>query len=1176
MAASPYDGLYWETNIPLGLYKSLQELMERNKKDPNTPNQKVPSSERQWLSLPRAANSFRLKHSIYTFGDAADFFTQNGIRTLLGSGNKTPDFGKEFDYDQPGYGSQIARSLDRNIFNWYPVAYNSNAFPLNVGVEAAVDKAVSLIQGNTSKIFLVGHGKGAVVASKLYDEFRFGRLTSRRSDLLGVFNFGNPLREEGHTIPGGTDPGGHGIAPESERLTDTEDLVWEFAAPGDPMAVTGDDLAGGIATLLYSAFDTTIDGPSALQNQMTELINSPIYGKLPVLLPFRLAISSGTLDLNALLRTLIKEFFSNGGTHDQYHKFYPVAGSRLNAIDSAIAAIQNLTLANPPATVSKSVTEVLTINYRQPVSVSEISFEALRKNCYIELWHLDRSNNWRQVRDENSAPVSLRVGHSDNMSWYKYHTYTYPIVAKSIQFRISRIADALIGDTSYPVGIRNTLVRRNVYNRSAGLQGLDDENDALGNIVSKVIKDWDASKAIDDNGSTFWRSFPQPDPDAVVSLYLDTRDSSGNAQLIDKVYLDPVYSGQSLNLYYSNDDSVTSKKLNPASLVPVPDYQIATTTTASGNGSTATLGLDTSPTVSVGDSVTVAGVIPDAYNGTYTLTGVSRTAPYSISYSSTATGAQISSGYVTAKGQENFRWVADRGLVDAVPNDASASIYRFPFAIGPMVSQDCWIGVQWTPTFKSYSQKASIIPIATLGASKAGDTAILQLKSSPNVSIGDTITVTGMIPAEYNGTFTVTGVSNTVPYSVSYSAPAASGSQGRAGFVATNNFRPGIRNVATTAASGNGTTATLTLASSANIVAGDIITVSGLTPAGYNGTHTVTAASSSAPFTVSYASTATGSQTVAGIVSNNTTVKIIDISSPTFNNIHSIYNTTTKDLIYSKDRDQDDSSFNTSTKILRIPADRVSEKCTNLDSVTIYYGTEGPAPTQLDLLETIPDNTVGDQWWPRVFYDVSNAAIVLQVSQPNGGTPLVHSVPLGILFEANTTLNIVVGWKYLPSGGAKVFVSVKNRQLAMASLEFTSIDFPTKITMDGKIGFKQWRGTFGAHIIKQESYSLGAESFLANPPVYCNPDPILIPETNSVAPASSLDQAVMAVDWTSQQFAAGGTHSSAYSDKEWTPIWVNYFSEKGFLYLPETTSMKYLKLEFTQLTPEPYTVYVKY
>ena len=72
---------------------------------------------------------------------------------------------------------------------------------------------------------------------------------------------------------------------------------------------------------------------------------------------------------------------------------------------------------------------------------------------------------------------------------------------------------------------------------------------------------------------------------------------------------------------------------------------------------------------------------------------------------------------------------------------------------------------------------------------------------------------------------------------------------------------------ATTAASGTGTTATITLTSASNAAVGDLITVAGVTPTGYNGTFVVTAVSNTSPFTVSYANVTTGSQTVAGTVS---------------------------------------------------------------------------------------------------------------------------------------------------------------------------------------------------------------------------------------------------------------------------------------------------------------------
>ena len=72
---------------------------------------------------------------------------------------------------------------------------------------------------------------------------------------------------------------------------------------------------------------------------------------------------------------------------------------------------------------------------------------------------------------------------------------------------------------------------------------------------------------------------------------------------------------------------------------------------------------------------------------------------------------------------------------------------------------------------------------------------------------------------------------------------------------------------ATTATTGTGTTATVTLTSASNLAVGDLITVAGITPTGYNGTFVVTAVSNTSPFSVSYANATTGAQTVAGTVS---------------------------------------------------------------------------------------------------------------------------------------------------------------------------------------------------------------------------------------------------------------------------------------------------------------------
>ena len=86
----------------------------------------------------------------------------------------------------------------------------------------------------------------------------------------------------------------------------------------------------------------------------------------------------------------------------------------------------------------------------------------------------------------------------------------------------------------------------------------------------------------------------------------------------------------------------------------------------------------------------------------------------------------------------------------------------------------------------------------------------------------------------------------------------------RATATLTNPFTTTNSAVATTGASGTGATATITFAEQpfAQTV-GTTVTVSGVTPSGYNGTYTVTASSTTS---VSYANATTAAQTVAGTV----------------------------------------------------------------------------------------------------------------------------------------------------------------------------------------------------------------------------------------------------------------------------------------------------------------------
>lgn len=78
---------------------------------------------------------------------------------------------------------------------------------------------------------------------------------------------------------------------------------------------------------------------------------------------------------------------------------------------------------------------------------------------------------------------------------------------------------------------------------------------------------------------------------------------------------------------------------------PVPALSIsASTVTASGTGTTATITFSNSFTIPVGNSITITGIVPTGYNGTYYVTASSAG---SVSFASTTTGAQTTAGTIT-------------------------------------------------------------------------------------------------------------------------------------------------------------------------------------------------------------------------------------------------------------------------------------------------------------------------------------------------------------------------------------------------------------------------------------------------------------------------------------------------------------------------------------------------
>lgn len=266
----------------------------------------------------------------YTFGTPGQFYNANGSRTTVGLDGCTADIGRaDIDYDQTGYGADIARGLDPGRVEWVPISYASTAFPLRMSVQAAVDRAVRIIAATppNTQFFLAGGGIGAQVSGRIIQEFRDGRLSARATKLLGAYHYGNPTRQTG-IYRAVINPGGHGIAGAGYRMTDTDPtIVWEFARPEDPVAIIPEDQRSAWAAAVFASIYQNPGTPSGLKPQISESVLRP-YDSDPDLVAQTLAILNG--------------LFGPTGTHNDYTSYFPFANTKSSvqlAIDNINAIV---------------------------------------------------------------------------------------------------------------------------------------------------------------------------------------------------------------------------------------------------------------------------------------------------------------------------------------------------------------------------------------------------------------------------------------------------------------------------------------------------------------------------------------------------------------------------------------------------------------------------------------------------------------------------------------------------------------------------------------------------------------------------------------------------------------------------------------------------------------------
>jgi hypothetical protein len=289
-------------------------------------------------------------------------------------------------------------------------------------------------------------------------------------------------------------------------------------------------------------------------------------------------------------------------------------------------------------------------------------------------------------------------------------------------------------------------------------------------------------------------------------------------------------------------------------------------TGASWSGGVATLTFSTSFPFQPGNTVVVSGVTPSGYDGTYVLTAGGSG---SISYAKTPNpGAYVSGGTITSALGVPVSFSTTSGSSTVIVDDTNSSLDAFDVvdiktqvSVGGLILFGLY---RVTPiSANQYSIQARDVlgnpAYATSTVTGGGavpsfeftsNSAIVKVTlNNHGLQVGDTFPV--LIPVVAGG---VTIDSNYLVQSLDTVSP-------------TNIFTIQAANSATTTptltASGTGSVATLTFASTYTVPVGSTIVVAGVSPAGYNGTYTVTRSSAGS---VSYANATTGAQTVAGTI----------------------------------------------------------------------------------------------------------------------------------------------------------------------------------------------------------------------------------------------------------------------------------------------------------------------
>lgn len=246
--------------------------------------------------------------------------------------------------------------------------------------------------------------------------------------------------------------------------------------------------------------------------------------------------------------------------------------------------------ATPPKPLNYNSLDGIVVNLAKPKKINYLSLDLphFPQHFYFYWWN-EKTDDWEEFKGPSSGVLRVYLdgstpavvgtaaayqakqhpSHYGAGHWLHYDLDVHPVTTRKIRLQGTRNFGSRKGGpktptgkpADYSLGVRNLDFGWRVRTKQdvpktprdpdilTEYQSFTQTLDLLGNPVELTMRE---NRAADLLRGSVWKSEPQPVPYAVVNFYVDARDSSGSAQVIDRFDITPLQSGASLNLYYAD------------------------------------------------------------------------------------------------------------------------------------------------------------------------------------------------------------------------------------------------------------------------------------------------------------------------------------------------------------------------------------------------------------------------------------------------------------------------------------------------------------------------------------------------------------------------------------------------------------------------------------------------